>query len=74
MPFTKNDPNTKAAAKKGGTTGKKHFSVVPKNKLKEITSKAGKNSGKKRRELRERKKLLANADKIEKDVMTTYYP
>jgi hypothetical protein len=42
MVFVKNDPKTRAAAKKGGTTGTKHFASAPKRKLTLISKKGGK--------------------------------
>ena len=59
MPFIKGDPKTIAAGKRGGKTGTKHLSTVEKGELKKLTSKAGIESGRKRRE----KAALKRAEK-----------
>lgn len=41
MVFVKGDPKTKAAAKKGGRSGTKHFASVSKRKLKSISKSGG---------------------------------
>lgn len=71
MPFKKDDPATIAAAKRGGTTGKKHLATVSKAQQRKF----GKASGKRRRELAEQrgaKTLAANAEKYEQKIMKNY--
>lgn len=70
MPFAKDDPKTKAAAKRGGTTGKKHLQKISKDELRTLSANAGKKSGEKRRELK--KKRDAAARRYEKKVMNGY--
>lgn len=67
MPFTKNDPKTINAAKRGGKTGKKYLATLPKDRLREISRVAGKRSGESRR-----KKVLKEANKIEDRIMHDY--
>lgn len=71
MPFSKDDPKTIAAAKKGGKTGKKHFSTLSSSQQRRL----GKLSGKKRRELAE-KRVLRRLDKrateYQDKIMKTY--
>lgn len=66
MPFAKNDKKTIEAGRRGGKTGVKQFAVINKDKLREISSKAGKASGVSRRTRKQR------ADKIVDRVMNDY--
>lgn len=75
MPFQKNDPKTRQAAVKGGNTGTKHLETMPKEKLKKLSTKAGKISGQKRREIKEAKDRLAldkRATKYQDRIMKKY--
>lgn len=53
MVFMKNDPKTKQAGTKGGKSGDKHFMLMPKKKLSQVSRQAGQRSG----EVRRRKKV-----------------
>lgn len=68
MPFTKGDPKTIEAAKRGGKTGKKHLSTLSKAQQRKF----GKLSGEKRRKLKEQKQLAKEAEKAEDRIMHTY--
>lgn len=67
MVFIKNDPKTLSAAKRGGSTGKKNFQTLPKDKLRAISADAGKRSGEARR-----KKIAKQAEVIEDRIMHDY--
>lgn len=66
MTFVAGSIKTKEAGAKGGKTGKKYLSTLPKAKLKKLTSKAGKRSGEVRRANRDQlnKKAIKYADKV----------
>lgn len=72
MPFKKNDPKTLQAAKLGGSTGRKHLQTMSKTKLRQFSTKAGKLSGKSRREAAERKAADKAAKKYEDGIMKNY--
>lgn len=55
MPFKAGDPKTIEAARRGGVTGRKHLETLSKAELHEITAKAGRASGERRRHLREQR-------------------
>lgn len=76
MVFITNDPKTREAGRKGGKSGKKHLATLSKDKHKAVSSKAGKLSGKKRRELaaaRRKQRLLERGRAIEDRIMGDYY-
>lgn len=68
MVFQKNSPETIEAAKRGGNTGKKYMQTLSKEKLKALSHRAGKLSGKKRRELA----LKRSTKRYEYKVMNGY--
>lgn len=75
MPFKKNDPKTRRAATKGGYSGEKYLSTLSAKKLRELTVKAGKASGEKRRAIRDAKlsaKINRKADNSTERIMSTY--
>lgn len=69
MPFKRNDPKTQAAARKGGSTGVKHFARAPKRKLKVISKKGGQ-----ARQEAWRKEQLKIANRYEHKVMHDFLP
>lgn len=72
MPFQKNDPKTIKAAKLGGTSGKKHFQTTSKEKLRRLSARAGKLSGKSRRKKRDRAAEMRRAERYEEKIMKNY--
>jgi hypothetical protein len=56
MPFAKDDPRTKEAARRGGRTGLKHFSTLTEDQHRLLSRQAGKLSGESRRLQAKRKK------------------
>lgn len=72
MPFQKNDPKTIEAAKRGGTSGKKHFQTTSKEKLRRLSTKAGKLSGKSRRKKRDLAEEARKAKRYEEKIMKNY--
>lgn len=67
MPFKKDDPKTVAAAKRGGTTGTKHFQSLSKDEHSKVSKSAGRKSGEVRRALRD--KMKRSAKRYEKKSM-----
>lgn len=69
MVFAKNSSKTRAAGRKGGLSGDKHLSTMPKGKLKEFSKAAGQKSGEARRY---KKALERRAANKEKKIMEDY--
>lgn len=74
MVFIKNDPKTREAGAKGGKSGDKHFTLMPKKKLSQVGRQAGRLSGEARRRKRdvERGRMTKTAYKIEHRIMHDY--